>query len=155
MCDIDRDSIDIDRDSIDVDRSQHNGPPHCWYAGSQRPCLRQNSAEHVLLYSLQLEHHGSEEPRGPGAVCPCCTPVTSTSCRSKFHTWPFLERRLVQCCIATGAHASTRKQQALQCSSSSTLPTGHFVRLQYCVVGHVAFSFGFCPLTDRYIGLCL
>ena len=60
--------------------------------------------------------------------------TSTTSCRSKFRTWPFLERRLVRCCIVTAAHASTRKQQALQCSSSSTLPTGHFVRPRYRVV---------------------
>ena len=44
----------------------------------------------LTMYSLQLEHHRSEEPRGPGPVCLCCTPATSTSCRSKFCTWPFL-----------------------------------------------------------------
>ena len=60
---------------------------------------------------------------GPGPVCPCHTPATSTSCRLKFRTWPFLEPRLLlQCCIVTGAHASTRKKWALQCPSSSTLP---------------------------------
>ena len=50
----------------------------------------------LTLYSLQLKHHRSEEPRGPGPVCPCRTPVTSTSpCRSKFCTWPFLIRWLL------------------------------------------------------------
>ena len=93
--------------------------------------------------------------RSPGPVCLCHTPATSTSCRSKFHTWPFLERQLLLwCCVVTGVHASTRKQWALQCPSSSALPTGHSVGLRYCVVGHVAFLFGFCPLTNRYICLC-
>ena len=108
-----------------------------------------------LLYSLQLEHHRSEEPEGPGPVCLCRTPVTSTSCRSKFHTWPFLERQLLLwCCITTGAHGGTRKQRALQCPNSSTLPTGHFVRPWYRVLGHVKFSFRFFPLTNRYNCLC-
>jgi len=152
-----RGACDINRDSIDVDSSQHNGPPRCWYADFLRyTCLRINSMEQsLLLYSLQLEHHKSEEPQGPGPVCLCRTSATSTSCRSKFRTWPFLKRQLLLwCCIATGAHASTRKQRALQCPNSSTLPTGHFVRPRYCVVGHVAFSFGFCLLTNLYTCLC-
>ena len=87
----------------------------------------------LTLYFLQLKHHRSEEPRGPGPVCPCRTPVTSTSpCRLKFCTWPFLEwRLLLRCCIVTGAHASTRKQRALWCPGSSILLISHIVRLRY------------------------
>ena len=144
------------RHRIDIDRSPHNGPPRCWYADSLRyPCLRMHSKEQsLLLYSLQLEHHRSEEPWGPGPVCLYCTPATYTACRSKFCTWPFLKRQLLlRCCSTTGAHTSTRKQRAIQCLSNSTLPTGHFVRPRYHVVGHMAFSFRFCPLTDHYICL--
>ena len=105
-----RGACDIDRDSIDVDSSQHNGPPRCWYADICEVPMPVNKFQGAkLLCSLQLEHHRSEEPEGPGPVCLCRAPVTSTSCRSKFHTWPFLERQLfLWCCITTGAHASTR-----------------------------------------------
>jgi len=118
------------------------------------PCLGINSKEQsLLLYSLQIEHHRWEEPRSPGPICPCRTLATSTSCWSKFRTWPFLKRQLFYSAVVTGVHASTRKQWALQCPSSSALPTGHSVRLQYCMVGHVASSFGFCPLTVIFVSV--
>ena len=126
----------------------HNGPPRCWYADSLRyPCLWINSKEQsLLLYSLQLKHHRSEE---------VLVLFVRVAFQRHLHlaNWSYAHGHFSN---GDFTHASTRKQRALQCpSSSSTLLTGHFVKPRYCVVGHMAFSFGFCPLTDRYICLCL
>ena len=51
-------------------------------------------------------------------------------------------------CIITGAHANMQTHWWL---IGGRFSTGHFVRLLYCVVSHVAIMFGICPVTNRYI----
>ena len=136
--------------SVDVHDIAHNmvnGSPRCWYADSLRyPCLWINFTEQSLhLYSLQVEHHRR-------ATWPWVLFVSVTLQRRQQLIMPikvlhmFISRMATWCSLFYGAVPlqelmlhSTRKQWTLQCLSSKTLSTSHFVRLWYCVVSNITF----------------
>ena len=115
--------------------------------------------EQILpLYSLQAEHHR----RATRLLS--CSPLLHLSHVSVWCSWSKFcshwsnVRTVIWHLPFLTLGAVSLLELVLACRHtddpiSGTFLTGHFVRLQYCMVGHVAIMFGICPMTNCYICL--